>query len=278
MKNIQHYIILIIVSFSLFSCEEVIDVNLDTAPPKLVIDASIKWEKGTTGATQKIKLTTSTDFYSNTIPAATGATVVVSNISMSTPIDYTFTENGQTGNYICTNFTPVIGDEYLLSILYNGQTYEGTSTFMATPVIAKIEQKLVPGFEGGEEYEVKFYFQDNGAEDNFYLVGANNTNTSYAEYGALSDGFFQGNLMFSIYREEDLAQGNIIEFSLQGISEPYFNYMNKLLNIAGSGGKNPFGTAPATLRGNMINKTNSENFPFGYFQLSEIDTNTYTIQ
>jgi hypothetical protein len=29
------------------SCEEVIDVNLNTGPPKLVIEASINWLKGT---------------------------------------------------------------------------------------------------------------------------------------------------------------------------------------------------------------------------------------
>ena len=65
MKNIKLFIVLLIASFSVISCEEVVNVDLDTAAPKLVIDASIKWEKGTTGNVQKIKLTTTTDYYSN---------------------------------------------------------------------------------------------------------------------------------------------------------------------------------------------------------------------
>lgn len=278
MKKIQLIIAILIASFCVISCEEVVDVDLDTAAPKLVIDASIKWEKGTTGNLQKIKLTTSTDFYSNTIPVATGAVISVTNTSLSTPVTYQFIENGQTGEYICTNFDPVINNDYALTIIYKGQTYTSTSKFMPTPVITKTEQIIKPGFEGKDIYEVKFFFQDNGDETNFYLVGAKNSNIVYPEYGVLTDEFFQGNLMFAVYQDDDLKKGDIIEYSVQGITEKYSNYMNKLLNIAGTDGGNPFSTAPATLRGNIINTTNPDNFPFGYFHLSEIDSDSYTIQ
>jgi hypothetical protein len=277
MKNIKIFIAIIIASFTVISCEEVIDVDLDTAAPKLVIDASIKWQKGTTGNTQKIKLTTSTDFYSGTIPVATGASVSVTNITLSTPVTYQFIEVGQTGEYICNNFTPIINNNYALSIVYKGETYTSTSQFMATPDIVKTEQTLKPGFGGDEIYEIKFYFQDNGAEDNFYLVGAKNSNIVYPEYGVLSDEFTQGNLMFAIY-QDDLKKGDIIDYTIQGITLKYNNYMAKLLNIAGTDGGNPFATAPATVRGNIVNTTNPDNFPFGFFHLSEIDSGTHTIQ
>lgn len=278
MKNIKLFIAVIIASFTVISCEEVIDVDLDTAAPKLVIDASIKWQKGTTGNTQKIKLTTSTDFYSGTIPVATGASVAVTNITLSTPVTYQFIEVGQTGEYICNNFTPIINNNYALSIVYKGETYTSTSQFMATPDIVKTEQTLKPGFGGDDIYEIKFYFQDNGAEDNFYLVGAKNSNIVYPEYGVLSDEFTQGNLMFAIYQDEELKKGDIIDYSVQGITLKYNNYMAKLLNIAGTDGGNPFATAPATVRGNIVNTTNPDNFPFGFFHLSEIDSGTHTIQ
>jgi hypothetical protein len=57
----------------------------------------------------------------------------------------------------------------------------------------------------------------------------------------------------------------------------YYNYINKLINIVGSTG-NPFATPPATLRGNIINQTDANNFPLGYFHMSEVDTEEYTIQ
>ena len=49
MKKIIYYFAIVITSFSLFSCEDVVNTDLQTAPPKLVIDANIKWEKGTLG-------------------------------------------------------------------------------------------------------------------------------------------------------------------------------------------------------------------------------------
>jgi hypothetical protein len=278
MKNIKLFITILITSLSVISCEEVIDVKLETAAPKLVIDASIKWQKGTTGSLQKIKLTTTTDFYSSTIPVATGAVVAVTNTTLNTPVTYQFIEDGQTGEYICANFSPIINNDYALTVIYKGQTYTSSSKFMSTPVIEKTEQITKPGFEGKDIYEIKFYFQDNGAENNFYLVGAKNSNIVYPEYGVLTDEFTQGNMMFAIYQDEDLKKGDKVEYSLQGITQKYSNYMAKLLNIASTGGGNPFSTPPATLRGNIVNTTNPDDFPYGYFHLSEIDSGSYTIE
>lgn len=277
MKNIQLFIVLIIASFTVISCEEVIDVELDTTTPRLVIDASIKWQKGTNGNNQKIKLTTSTDFYTETIPVATGATVTVTNITLDTPETYFFTENGRTGEYICNNFAPIINNNYALKIVYKGETYTSTSQFMATPEIVKTEQIQKPGFGGDAIYEIKFYFQDNAAENNFYLAGAKNSNIVFPEYGVLSDEFTQGNLMFAVYQDE-LKKGDLVDYTLQGITEKYNNYMNKLVNLAGSDSGSPFATAPATLRGNIVNTTKLDNYPFGFFHLSEIDSASLIIQ
>jgi hypothetical protein len=278
MKNIKLYIALLIISLSVISCEDVVNVDLETVPPKLVIDASIKWEKGTTGEIQKIKLTTTTDFYSSNIPVATGATVIVTNTTLSTPVTFQFIEDGQTGEYVCSNFSPIINNEYALTITYQDQTYTSKSKFMPTPIITKTEQSVKPGIEGKDVYEIKFYWQDNGAEDNFYLVGAKNANIAYPEYGALSDEFYQGNSMFAFYRDDELEKGDVIEFSLQGITEKYNNYMTKILSIAGTDGGGPFSTPPATVRGNIINQTNPDDYPLGFFHLSEIDSDTYTIE
>ena len=277
MQNIKLIIAIIVASLSVISCEDVVDIDLDAAAPKLVIDASIKWQKGTTGSIQKINLTTTTGFYSETIPVVTGATVAVTNISLSTPITYPFLDNGQTGEYICPNFNPIINNIYNLTINYKGQTYTATSQFMPTPRIVKKEQNLKPSFNGEDFYEIKFYFQDNGAEDNFYLVSVKNSNVVFPEYGVLDDKFTQGKLMFAVYQDK-FKKGDNIDYTVQGITEKYSNYMRKLISIAGSNNGSPFATAPATLRGNVVNTTDPDNFPFGYFHLSVIDSGSHTIQ
>jgi Domain of unknown function (DUF4249) len=277
MKNIKQYIILILTSFSILSCEDVVNVKLDNTTPKLVIDASIKWQKGETGNVQTINLSTTTDFYSNTIPPATGATVSIINLASDIAIIYNFIETSP-GTYVCTTFNPIINDDYQLTVVYAGETYKATSKFLPTPVIEFDEQIMIPGFGSEDIVQVKFYFVDEGNEDNFYLVSAKNSNIVYPEYGVITDEFFQGNLMFGVYIDDKLKPGDVIDYSVQGITEKYGNYMNKLISISGGDGGSPFATPPATLRGNIVNQNNADNYPLGYFHLSEIDTGSYTIE
>ncbi|EMY3554965.1 DUF4249 domain-containing protein [Flavobacterium psychrophilum] len=275
MKTISNYLFIIIVTLFLTSCETPIDVSLDTANPKLVIDAVIKWQKGTSGNEQKIKLTTTTNFYANTIPIVSGATVYITN---STNAVFNFIEMPNTGEYLCTNFVPVINENYTLTVINNGQTYKATDKLLATPDIDNISQIAVPGVGGVNLIQVKFFYQDNGLEDNFYLIGFKNSTKAFGEFGVVKDRFFQGNQMFGFYSNDKLKAGNKLNVYLQGISERYNNYMEKLLNIAATDGGNPFSTPPATLRGNIINQTNEDNFALGYFSLGEVDTDIYTVQ
>lgn len=267
---------LIIIAFTFFltSCEDVVNIDLDTAPAKLVIDASIKWEKGTTGNEQTIKLTTTTDFYSSSIPVASGAIVFVRDENAN---QFDFVETPGTGNYVCTNFIPVINRNYTLTVIYNGQTYTATEKLMAVPTIDSIEQNNNGGFTGNQ-IEVKFFFEDNGITDNFYLTQFNTSFTILPEYDVIDDEFFQGNQMFGLYSNEDLKANDQIQFTLQGISERYYNYMNVLLAVAGSNSGSPFQTPPATVRGNIINQTNFDKFALGYFRVSETDKKNYIVQ
>jgi hypothetical protein len=274
MKNILKILVLMITSVSIISCEDVVEVDLKTAPPKLVIDAAIKWEKGTLGNDQMVKLTTTTGFYNTVIPTVSGATVFITN---STNTIFNFVEVPNTGEYFCTDFVPVINENYKLTVIYSGQTYTASEKLYATPEIDSVEQSVFSGI-GGDQVQVKFFYQDNGTEDNFYLIGFKNNTIPFPEYGVAPDEFFQGNQMFGFYTDEDLKPNDVLNLSLQGISERYSNYMSKLLNIAGTNGGNPFASPPATLRGNITNQTNTENYPLGYFNLGEIDTENYVVQ
>ena len=71
----------------LTSCEDVIDVEVPSADPRLVIEASLDWEKGTSGANQTIKLSLSTPFFETTPSPVIGASVkVVDEINNNTYI------------------------------------------------------------------------------------------------------------------------------------------------------------------------------------------------
>lgn len=271
--NKLYIITAIIASFFLHSCEEVINVDLNTAKPKLVIDAAINWYKGSSGAEQKIRLTTTTSFYSNNVPAVSGATVFITN---STNTVFDFIEIPDSGEYVCTNFIPQLNETYQLTIISNGQTYKATETMQPLAPIETLIQKNDGGITG-EDIEIRTFYTDPLADDNFYLYKYKYSNRIKIDYYVDEDKFFNGNTFFSVSNNDDLHQGDTVEITHFGISRGYFNYMNVLLSVAGSNNGGPFQSPPATVRGNLVNQTNFDNYALGYFRLSETDTRNYTI-
>lgn len=273
MKKAKQIIALISIIL-LSSCEEVVQIDLKTSPPKLVVEASINWLKNSTGNLQSIKLTTTTDFYNNTIPTVSGAEVFIKNSSNTI---FYFDEIPQTGEYVCTNFEPVINETYTLSIIIDGETYTATESLKAVAPITEIIQNNEGGFSG-DDIEIKTYYNDPADERNYYLYKYSYLNETKQEYYADEDTFFQGNPFFSINRNDEIKSNDEIIVTHHGISEAYYNYMNVLLNIAGNNGRGPFQTPPATVRGNIINTTNLENYALGYFSLSETDKRNYIVK
>lgn len=267
-------LIALLITFFISGCEEVIQVDLNTETPKLVIEAPLKWQKGTDGSTQIIKLSTTTSFFSTEIPTVSGAQVVVTN---STNMPFIFLENGATGEYYCTNFVPLLNETYTLQITLNGVVYTATETMKP---VAPIDEVLQDN-EGGitkNETQIKTFFNDPATETNFYLFQYTYENELYQNLAAADDDFFQGNRFFSLSQKDDLEVGNVITVTHYGISKNYYNYLSILITIAGGSSGGPFQSPPATVRGNIINTTDKDNYPLGFFSASEIDSRTITIQ
>ena len=130
----------------------------------------------------------------------------------------------------------------------------------------------------GEDIEIKAFYTDPANIENFYffefIAPINPMNT----LGVYEDRFTDGNEIFGFYSEEDLEPGIEVTIRNHGISKQFYEFMFTLLLQGSDEGGGPFETQPATVRGNCINQTNPDNFPFGYFRLSEVDEVIYTIQ
>lgn len=271
--KIYNKILLMIIGFSIISCEDVINVDLDTAAPRLVIDASIDWVKGTSGNEQKIVLSTTTGYYSPAFPTVSGANITVTNTAGTV---FIFTESGNAGEYICTNFEPVIGETYQMAILINGETYTASETLTAAPNIMETIDQDNEGGMGGDEIEITFYYQDDPAATNYYLFGIRSPRVVFPQYEIEDDENIQGNVVPEYYSHEDLKPGDVVNIRLYGISALYHDYMNKLI-IASGADSGPWPATPSAVRGNIVNQSDSQNFAFGYFRLAEVDTRNYTI-
>lgn len=269
-------IVFLLFSATVFiGCETPVGLDLEEGAPKLVVDAAINWQKGTPGNEQKIKLTTTGNYFAYQVPLVSGATVSVQNSSGTT---FSFVENPDTGEYICDTFVPEIGETYTLTILSNGQTLTATETMIPVSAIDKIEQENVPGIAGSDDrIDIKTYFTDPGKSNDFYMTRVQTNVNAIPQYRAFDDEFFQGNQIFDIYINPHIKPGNFLEIRLYGISEQYFNYMTVLTSIAGTT-PGPFATPPATLHGNVHNQTYPDKLVLGYFSVSEIDKRIYYVQ
>lgn len=268
MKKIIYLIILIFA----YSCEDVIDLELPTSEPKLVIDASIDWLKGTSGNEQSIKLSLTTGFYEIEVPPANNASVIITDNNNNS---FEFIEDGNSGIYNNNSFLPEIESEYNLTIIYNGQTYVATETLKSVSEITRVEQNLEGGFTG-EETEIKAFFNDPVEEENYYFFEFTPSLPVTPTLDTFEDEFVNGNEIFGLYIEEDLDSGQSVTIRNHGVSERFFEFMFLLLQQTESDG--PFATQPATVRGNCINQTNPDNYPLGYFRLSEVVELVYTVE
>lgn len=270
----KHLLILLIIFLSFTSCEDVIDVDLNTAAPRLVIEASINWQKGTAGNNQRVKLSLSTPFFSESIQPTNNAEVYITN---SANEQFNFNEIGNTGIYTNNNFIPVIDETYKLTIIYEDEIYTATETLKPVVPIDFVEQNDNGGFSG-EETELKAFFHDPADEENYYFFEFISDIPAIPSLEVYNDEFTNGNQMFGFYTEEELSAGDEVTIRIHGVSERFYNFMFILLQQISEEGGGPFEVQPATVRGNIINQTNPDNFPFGYFRLSEMDEFIYVVQ
>lgn len=271
MKNIFK---IILISLTFYACEDVIDVDLNNSEPRLVIDASINWQKNTPGNNQFIRLTLTAPFFNDNVRPATGAIVAVSDTKNNV---FNFIEEGNTGIYNNDNFIPEIGEVYSLNIQYNNETYTATETMMPVVPIESVEQKNDGGFSG-DEIELKAFYTDPKDIENFYLFEFNIVKFSSTYLEVYDDEFTDGSRIFAFYSNDDMTLVDEVIITSHGLSERAYEFYNILLQQTDENSGDPFETQPATVRGNCINQTNPDNFPLGFFRVSETDVFTYVIQ
>lgn len=253
---------------TLISCEDVIDVELNDAPPRLVVEANLNvWDDSISQST--VRLTTTAPFFNNGVPFINDAIVTVTD-GNGTVYPFTYSDNG----FYTSSLVPQLNIDYTLTIIYKEETYTATETLYTVSPLEFVEQRDDGGFTG-EDIELKVFFTDPADEHNFYFFEGLSEKGDVLD--VYNDEFFNGNTIFGYYLVEDLAPADEVQFNIYGVSEAYYNFMFILLQQTGGGG-GPFETQPATVRGNILNQTNPDNYPLGYFRVSEVSTLNYTVQ
>ncbi len=268
----KKYILLIISIIALAGCQDVIDVDLNEAEERLVIEAAMIKLKGASGTNQRIRLTKTRGFFEDSLSIVDDAEITVTGEGGEV---FNFLHD-TAGFYYTNQFQTNLMEKYQLQIEVDDEVYTAEETFMPVVPIDSVSQRNNAGFSG-EDIELKAYYKDPAGEDNYYLFTFFVNFVDFPTTDIYDDEFTDGNTIFALYQEEELVPGDEVVITNFGLSRQFYEYMNVLLSQVGSVG-GPFQTQPAVVRGNIVNETNPENFPYGYFSLTESDQFIYTVQ
>ncbi|MGB0186652.1 MAG: hypothetical protein ACPF88_06915 [Flavobacteriaceae bacterium] len=257
MKKLVFYTL---IGLMTFTCEDVIELDLNTAPPRLAIDARLKMNPNEQ-MIQVINLSLTGGFYDENTTVVTTATVELLDITNSTT--YTFVHDANTPGHYTLDFTPSLETDYKLIIHYDNEVYESSvEQLMPTVPIDSLVQGNETLFQGDEK-EVLVTITDDGTREDFYIF-----DFGFNLFLATKDEFYQGNAFTFSYFYDELEAGDTAEISVYGADERYFNFMTAIIEQTEEGG-DPFKTTPSTVRGNMYNTTTPNRYPMGYFSIGE---------
>lgn len=287
---------LLLLTLTLFiSCEDVIDVDLPENETRLIVNGVIRVDETQDYLPIEIRVSESSSFFENNTIASIKSAIIyygtpnpdapeilegggVSNLAELEPgsgiwvPDPTF-DSDQRIRVSSINE----GDVFQLTIETNEERYFATTTYVKSVPI----DSLVQGDEtlfSGDETEVIVSFTDRGDSDDFYVL-----DLDFGEFLVTEDEFYQGQtFVFSYFydNELELNTSSVVDISLLGADEAFYNYMNQII-VQSGGDQGPFQTPAATVRGNIINITgidNNEifdnvertnNFALGYFAIVE---------
>lgn len=245
-----------------FACEEVIQLDLDSAGPRLVAEANLDATQGAC----TLKLTRSGDFYqNNTFEAVTGAQAVLRLAG----VEYAFTEEGS-GEYRLTGLAPSPGDTAVLRfVLADGQAVESKPALVPSPVpldTLLIAPNAAAGGPGGgaEQYLLTAEWQDEAGKENYYRLKIDRNDELLSELYLLADDRLGDGARISrpVIRQS-FGRGDVLRVKLLSVNRDYYDYFTDLANAGGRGLAAP---APYNPKSNWTAETLGY---FGIWQQSE---------
>lgn len=261
------YILLVFIGLSI-SCTDVVDLDLAEAAPRLVIDAAIELDAdGITTST--VILTRTAGFYVEENPLVEDAVVFITDEAGQQFV----VPHSADGIYITTDLDVVDDVNYTLTVIDQGATYTSTQQLVRTVPIIDFQQETISGF-GDDLVRITAFYNDPAGAGNFYLFEYNDELNEQIDVG--DDEFTDGNRSPTIFFLEDFEVGMSAVVEIKGINQRCFNFYETLFQQSDGGG--PFDAQPATVKGNIVNITNPDEFPFGYFRISEVFKQDYVIQ
>lgn len=242
------------------SCQKVIDVKLNEADKKLVVDAVLTDNEG--GCIVKLSKTKAFNDNNNFV-GLSGATVTMADEAGNvTPLTET-----DPGVYTHATLKGINGKSYKLQINAEGKSYTASST-MPQQVTFDSAYLETQKFFDEEQTFANVVFKDPGGVKNYYLfkqfVNGKRTDGNFIMDDDLSDGkTFRSTLYLFTDDDEKIKPGDVIKIEMQCIEKAVYKYWFSYdQSASGSGGSATPANPVSNISGDAL----------GYFSAQTVQT------
>ncbi|MEX0315955.1 MAG: DUF4249 family protein [Allomuricauda sp.] len=236
---------------ALLSCEEVIDVEVPSEEPRLIVDALVRVDPTSNIVDIEVEVGL-TDAFFGEIPVTNLKQITLAGGVL---VDY---DNPGSGIYKGTRSAENLkaSEELLLQLEWEDKLYYGSTTYASSVPIDDLRIGSNTLFDD-DETEIIITITDDPNRNNFYVV-----DLGFGNFITLDDQFFQGQqFSFSYFYDEKFEPGQEITVSVLGADQAFYNYMNLLIEQT-EDDLGVFETPTATLRGNIFDVTELDNIDF----------------
>ena len=256
--TILYYTVVVFIFFAgLISCQKVVNIDLNSPSPQLVVEANISDKPGP----YFVRLTKTVNFDEITrIPPVTGATVEISDSSSGT--HETLIEL-KDGIYMTSSLSGIPGHRYKLTIKNEGQIYESVSEMpfpvgsLKLDIKREIDNEDPFGGNSGNQsfrYRVNYEINDPAKYTNYYRFIIYHKNREIRSRRVFDDQFHNGKIIaddFILHDTINFDPGDTVRIELQNIDRNTFNFFRTLR--AGAGGLSFLSASPSNPISNISN-------------------------
>lgn len=262
-----HILLLLLIIFIFPGCQKVINVDLNEAAPRIVIEGVINDRRGP----YTVLISKSGSYFNQPfLPLVTGAQAIITDNS---GIIDTLREI-DSGIYITSKIRGIPGKTYTLKVISENQEFEGSSTMFShvnidslTLVKGEPQRFNIGGNQNENPLEIHCFFRD-PLEKNFYRIKVfRNDSINTQNYRLFDDQYTNGQI--TELRVTHATAGDKYRIELYSLDSKTYGYYRTLEDLIFT---NPFfGSTPANPDNNLSNGA------LGYFGAFAVSSKTITI-
>ena len=280
----KKYFVLLATVLLFSACENVVQIKLDKGSTLLVVDAFINDLR----TTQKVRLTTTDDYFSGQNPPfVSGATVVLKDLTNNKIYNFSDKSNGDYTYSLTTSDTiGYVGHAYKLEETYNGNLYTSTVNQGSTAKLDSISAVYEDGssiFAPKAGYYSVLWARDlPGPVSDYYWIRSSKNNVPYSKASEINlaidgtNGSVPSNdtLLFTppvinslVPRDEVLDIGDTLSVEIHTISRETYYFLIQVINQTNNSGL--FATTPENVRTNIVSPDGATK-GIGWFSVSAV--------